>query len=141
MKFKGKNGVIVWLTLLLVLGFAVWFWTLRAEFESAAAFWALMVIFAAIAALIVSFLARNHITVTDTHITAALGPTRAVVEIASIVSMKKVTSLLASSAASSQRVEILYRRRGAPHLLYVSPQDRDAFIAAVLTKNPNIQIY
>lgn len=140
MKFKGKNGLILWLTLLLVLGVAGWFWTLKSEFGSPVMFWCFMVLYALIAAVIASFLARNTVAVTESEIVVCLGPTNTSVEIASVVSMKKTASFLASSGASAKRVEIVYRKNGGQRLLYVSPVDRDGFIRAVKEKNPEIKV-
>lgn len=141
MKFKGKNGPILWLTLLLILCAAVWFWTLKREFESPLIFWCFMGLYALIAAVIVSFLARNTVAVTESEIKVSLGPTNTTVDIASVVSMKKTVSFLASSGASAKRVEIVYRKNGGQRLLYVSPADRDGFIRAVREKNPEIKVY
>lgn len=141
MKFKGKNGPVLWLALLLDFGIAGWFWTLKGEFETPLIFWCFMALYALIAAVIVSFMSRNTVTVTESEIRVSLGPTNAWVDIASVVSMKKAVSFLASSGASAKRVEIVYRKKGGQRLLYVSPADRDGFIRAVKEKNPEIKVY
>lgn len=141
MNFKGKNGPFLWLTLLLVLGAAGWFWSLKREFESPPLFWCFMALYALIAAFIISFLARNTVTVTEREIVVRFGPTNTSVDIGSVVSMKKAVSFLASSGGSVKRVEIVYRKNGGQRLLYVSPIDRDGFIRAVKEKNPEIKVY
>lgn len=141
MKFKGKNGFIMWFTLALVLGFAVWFWSIKSGFDSQSGFWGLMIIFAAVAAVIIWFMVRNYITVTDTEIRVSFGMTNAVVEIASVVSMKKIYNLVASSGASVQRIEIVYWKDGKHKVMYISPADRDGFINVVCGKNPEIRVH
>lgn len=141
MRFKCKNGLILWLTLLLDLGIAGWFWSLKGEFDSPLIFRCFMALYALIAALIISFLARNAVTVTENKIVVRFGPTNTSVNIASVVSMKKAVSFLASSGASAKRVEIVYRKNGGQRLLYVSPVDRDGFIRAVMEKNPEVKVY
>lgn len=131
----------MWLTLALVLGFAVWFWSLRSGFDSQTGFWGFMLMIAVAAAMLIWFMARNRITVTDTEIRVSLGPTNTAVEIASVVSMKKVNNPVASSGTSVRRIEIVYRKDGRQGVMYISPADRDGFINAVRGKNPEIRVY
>ncbi|MCH5341416.1 MAG: PH domain-containing protein [Acetatifactor sp.] len=141
MRFKGKNGFIMWFLLVFVLGCAGYFWSIKGGFDSQIGFWGIIIMHAAVVAVIIWFMVRNYITVTDTEIRVSLGMTNLVVEIASVISMKKVFNLVASSGASAQRIEIAYWKDSNRKIVYISPVDQDGFIDAVCGKKPEIRVY
>lgn len=87
MKFKGKSGIVLWLTFVFVLGCATCFVSQKNGFDSQAVFWILIVIYAAISIILVLFMVRNYIIVTDDEIKICLGFSTTVLKTASIVSM------------------------------------------------------
>src|SRR5690625_425886 len=65
------------------------------------------------------------------------GPFRSTVKIGDIKRLNATKTLLAGSALSIERIEILHKKYD---LAIVSPKDRTKFIQALLTKNKSIEI-
>lgn len=141
MKFKGKCGIVLWLTLVFVLGCAACFVSQKNGFDSQAVFWILIVIYAAISIILVLFMVRNYIIVTDDEIKICLGFSTTALKTASIVSMRKVINFVASGGASAKRIEVIFTRDGDRNLIYISPKEADSFIELVCGYNQNIKVH
>lgn len=127
--------------LIIVLASAGFFGSLINDFDSPVGYWIMMAIHAVVIVVIVWFMARNYILVDDSNVKVCFGPTNSVVEIASIVSMKKVFNVVASSGASAHRIEITFKKGNERKLIYISPKDQDGFIETVSGKNPDIKVF
>ena len=131
MKFKGKVGLILWLVVLLVLGCGAYFVSIREKFDSVFGFGVIVVVFSGVLAVVLWMMIRNEVIVTDTSIIVKLGMTTTTIERASIQSVKKVTSVIASAGTSAKRIEIIYKAGYEQKRIYISPKDRDGFLEAI----------
>ena len=126
MKFRGKNGFVMWFTLVLVVTLGAGMLILLGSAGDSVAFGAMLVVFALITIIIAWIMIRNCIYVENGEIK---------------VSMKKVVNAVASSGTSLDRIEIAFMKDNKRNLIYVSPKDKDGFIKAVLDFKPEIKIY
>lgn len=140
MKLKGRSGIIIWIMALALLAGTVIFASMYREFDSIGGYLLIVIIMAASSALFASFILRNFILVTENTITVCFGITTTVIETASVTSLKKVTSLMASASASAKRIEIRYADGIRKDFIHVSPKDEEAFIQAVCTYNPKVSV-
>ena len=141
MKFRGKNGFVMWFTLVLVVTLGAGMLILLGSAGNSVAFGAMLVVFALITIIIAWIMIRNCIYVENGEIKVCLGMTTSVVAISSIISMKKVVNAVASSGTSLDRIEIAFMKDNKRNLIYVSPKDKDGFIKAVRDFKPEIKIY
>ena len=141
MKFKGRCGIIMWVTSILFLASTLLFISQKSIFDSPVGYWVLVIIFGLSTVFLLSFVARNYIVVSDSQIKVCLGPTTTVLEMTSIVSMKKVTNFVASSGASTRRIEIIFIRDNFRKEIYVSPKDEGRFMQIVCEYNQDVKIY
>ncbi len=141
MKFKGRCGIIMWVTSILFLASTLFFISQKSIFDSPVGYRVLVITFGLSTVFLLSFVVRNYIVVSDSQIKVCLGPTTTVLEITSIVSMKKVTNYVASSGASTRRIEIIFIRDNFRKEIYVSPKDEDRFMQIVCEYNQDVKIY
>lgn len=104
MKFKGRCGIIMWVTSVLFLASTIFFVNQKSIFDSPGSYWVLVIVFGLSTVFLLSFVVRNYIVVSDREIKICLGPITTILDMASIVSMKKVTNFVASSGASAKRI-------------------------------------
>lgn len=137
MKIKSRSGILIWITAIATIVATVITAVKYSEFDGIGSWLLLLIILAASAAMTSSFIMRNYIFVTEQTITVCFGMTTTVLKTATVTSMRKVKSLIASSSASVKRIEIRY----GGGVIYVSPKDEDAFIKTVFSYNPNIEVF
>lgn len=104
MKFKGRCGIIMWVTSVLFLASTIFFVSQKSIFDSPGSYWVLVIVFGLSTVFLLSFVVRNYIVVSDREIKICLGPITTILDMASIVSMKKVTNFVGSSGASARRI-------------------------------------
>jgi len=75
--------------------------------------------------------------VTESALLVYSGPLKKTIPLQSITSVKPVTSIVASAATSSKRLEILYNKYD---LIYISPLEEDAFLAEVQSLCPHATV-
>lgn len=141
MRLKGRCGIIMWLTSVLFLASTIFFVSQKGVFDSLGGYWALVIIFGLSTAFVFSFMVRNYVVVSDREIKICLGFTTTILEIASIVSMKKVTNVVASSAASAKRIEIVFIKDNLERNIYISLKDNDKFMRMVCEYNENVKVH
>ena len=135
MKMKARSGIIIWcIVIALFAGTAAFAATFK-EFDSIGGYLLVLIILAASTALTASFVVRNYLFVTEQEIRVCFGMTTTVLKMASISSLKKVTTLTASASASVKRIEIRYDGG----IIYVSPKDEDKFIQTVCSYHPELR--
>lgn len=137
MKMKARSGIIIWCTAAALLAGTAAFAATFNEFDSIVGYFLILIIFAASAAMTVSFVLRNYLLVTEQEIKVCFGMTTTVLKMGSVISLKKVTNLTASASASAKRIEI--RHTGG--IIYVSPKDEEKFIQTVCSYNPKVKVY
>lgn len=138
MRFKGRSGITVWITSLLLLAATVFLVFQRGAFDSPAGYWILLVVMLAVTLLTWGFILRNHILVTEKEVRVCFGVTTTVLETASVVSLKRKRGILASASASSRRIEVRYRQGNCIGFLYISPKEEEKFIQAVRGFQPDV---
>ncbi len=138
MKFKGRCGIIVWATSILLLVSTLFVISQRSIFDSPVGYWVLVIILGFSTISLLSFVARNYIVVSDSQIKVCLGPTTTILQMMSIVSMKKVTNFVASSGASTKRIEIIFMRDNFRRIIYISPKDEERFMQIVCKYNQDV---
>lgn len=141
MKFRGKNGFVMWFTLVFVVSIGAGLLIRLGPEEDPVAFWVMLVVFVLIIAFVGWFMIRNCIYVESGEIKVCLGMTTSVVDISNIVSMKKVINAIASSGTSLDRIEIVFVKGKERKVIYVSPKDKKGFIDEVCKYNPEIAVY
>ncbi|WP_336775838.1 PH domain-containing protein [Paenibacillus sp. MMO-58] len=74
---------------------------------------------------------------TGSDLLVRMGPIRTVIPLASIRKIKQVRSIIASTATSVDRLEIHYK---AYDMIYISPLDREAFLAELKQRCPQLKL-
>ncbi|WP_353936481.1 PH domain-containing protein [uncultured Brevibacillus sp.] len=82
-------------------------------------------------------LAGNCLLCNLTSPTCLQWATQKTIPLQSITSVKPVTSIAASAATSTKRLEILYNKYD---LIYISPLEEDAFLAEVQSRCPGATV-
>ncbi len=140
MKFKGRAGNIIWVTSILLLAGAFFAALQYNEFDSFGGYLTMVIIMGAAALLTFSFILRNYIMVSEQTITVCFGMTTSRIPVASVVSLKKTKSIIASSSASVKRIEVAFIYRNCRREIFISPKDEDGFLKQVCSYNPNIKV-
>ena len=135
-KFEARSGIVIWLTTLAIFAFTIAFATMYNEFDSVGSYLLILIILIVSGVMTASFIIRNYILVTEKTITICFGMTTTILNIESLISLKKMTSFIASASASTKRIEIQY----SGGVIYVSPKDEEKFIQTVCFYNPNVKI-
>lgn len=137
MKMRGRNGVLMWVALLIYnLALAGPIIFMRDKFDSVGIIWLAGVICVIGDIFIIWCMIRNYIRITETKLEIAIGCITQKIDIQSIDAVKKVNSLVASVAASYKRIEIQYGNQ----IIYISPKDRDEFIRYICKVNNKINV-
>ena len=139
MKMKARSGIVIWVTAFALLAGTVVCAAMYNKFDGIVLYLLILMILATSTIMAASFILRNYLLVAEQTITVCFGMTTTVLKTASVTSLKKVTSLMASASASAKRIEIRYV--GGAGVIYVSPQDEDKFIQTVCSYNPNVKVY
>ena len=136
MKIKARTGIIIWITAVALLAGTVAIAAMYNEFDGIGSYLTILLIMMAATAATVSFVLRNYIIVTEQMIKVCFGMTTTVLETSSVMSLKKVTNLMASASTSAKRIEVRY----AGGIIYVSPKDEEVFIRAICSYNAKVKV-
>jgi membrane protein YdbS with pleckstrin-like domain len=125
--------IIVWGALLLAIGSGVQ--ALIAQRSTVGEQTAVIVCSIALPLFLLWMWRTTYYVLDEEHLTIRYGPFRKTIPLEAIRSVRKTSNPMASPALSLQRLEIVY---GPYHTALISPKDRDAFIALLHERCPNI---
>ncbi|HRN52438.1 MAG TPA: PH domain-containing protein [Gemmatimonadaceae bacterium] len=133
-----RSRIDWWLAVIIfgVLGLAVWKTLADLLANPRAASYIGFGVSAGVLAATAWLFATIRYEIDDTSLYVCVGPMRSAVPIAAIRRIKRSSTLLASPALSLRRLEIDYNKYDTA---IVSPKDQAVFIAALTTRNPNIE--
>jgi hypothetical protein len=134
-----RSRIDAWLGVLVFGPFVVGFWFTVRDYLSAPHWAFLLGAGMCVLALVVCgwlFLGTSY-TVTAADVIIRCGPMHITIPLASIRVVARSSSLISAPALSLRRLELKY---GKYDTLLVSPLDQTGFIAALLARNPAIEV-
>lgn len=138
MKFRGKTGYALWAVLIwcIVLGAA---YAVLIGIDDTANFIIAEAVLLAAAGLALWFILRNYIMLTEETLNVFFGPSSTEIPVKGIISVQKKKSVIASSAGSTRRIELVYNKNGGTDVIQISTKNEDDFIRQLLLYNDNIK--
>lgn len=134
-----RSRIDWWLAALVFgsLGLAVWFAIDDARRRTAHGDWGAVGVTTLVFGLVLWLFATTAYDVEADHLVVRYGPVRERIPIASIRRIAPSRTLVASPALSFRRLELTH---GTYDSVVISPADQRAFIAALVARNPAIEV-